>query len=153
MAHVFNLYIDDSGTRHPDRALNTSGKPDWFALGGLLVRKSDEQQCREMHAQLCRDWCITAALHSEEIRHKKENFRWLRHDEPKRQEFLGELTQMLVSMPIHGIACVIDRVGYHRRYHPKYGTQKWSLCKSAFHICVERAAKFIRSQDGLRMNV
>jgi hypothetical protein len=39
---------------------------------------------------------------------------------------------------------VIDRPGYNHRYREKYGRQRWSLCKSAFHIVVERAAKYAR---------
>ena len=46
-----------------------------------------------------------------------------------------------------GLACVIDRPGYNARYLEKYGRQRWSLCKSAFTIAVERAAKYARSID------
>lgn len=151
MRDRFNLYMDDSGTRHPDRELGDSGRPDWFALGGVLVRQADAQGCHDMLEHLCREWDITKPLHSVEIRHKTKNFRWLR-DEGKRQEFLTQLQSMILAMPLYGVACVIDRIGYHRRFHEQYGSQKWSLCKSAFHICVERAAKFVRAHGG-RMNV
>lgn len=50
-------------------------------------------------------------------------------------------------MPVVGLACVIDRPGYNARYREKYGRQRWSLCKSAFTISVERAAKYARSQN------
>jgi hypothetical protein len=49
------------------------------------------------------------------------------------------------SVPVIGLACIIDRPGYNARYREKYGRQRWSLCKSAFTISVERAAKYARS--------
>lgn len=152
MVLKLNFYIDDSGTRHPDRQLNKNrGRPDWFALGGLLVREEDEEGCREMHHTLCSKWGITSPLHSEEIRHRTKNFRWL--NKPSiRDQFLPDLEEMLLKMPVLGLACAIDRPGYHTRYHDKYGPQKWSLCRSAFAIGVERASKFANA-DHRKLNV
>jgi hypothetical protein len=152
MSASFNLYMDDSGTRHPDRQLENNGKPNWFALGGVMVRREDEDECRGQHERFCEKWEIEKPLHSEEIRHRKRNFRWLDKDEGVRQTFLSELEGLLTSMPVLGVACVIDRNGYHNRYHARYGKQKWSLCKSSFAICVERAGKFAREQGG-KLNV
>jgi hypothetical protein len=45
-----------------------------------------------------------------------------------------------------------DRPGYNARYLKKYGRQRWSLCKSAFNISVERAAKYARG-IGCRLRV
>jgi hypothetical protein len=69
MAATYNFYMDDSGTRHPDRWLRVDGKPDWFALGGVLVRQSDEERCRGMHQDLCSKWGIGSPLHSERFDH------------------------------------------------------------------------------------
>jgi hypothetical protein len=49
VARTFHLYLDDSGTRHPDKG---SGDPehrkhDWFALGGVVVDEADEDRVRE----------------------------------------------------------------------------------------------------------
>ncbi|PRQ09043.1 DUF3800 domain-containing protein [Enhygromyxa salina] len=151
MAAAYPFYMDDSGARHPDRQLSDGSRPDWFALGGILVRQQDEQLCRRMHSELCAKWGIGAPLHSEEIRNRKKNFRWLAPLETRNQ-FLAELQAMLLAMPVVGIACVIDRPGYHARYHGKYGSQKWSLCRSSFTIGVERASKFARSR-GCKLNV
>ncbi|NJK31880.1 MAG: DUF3800 domain-containing protein [Deltaproteobacteria bacterium] len=149
----FNLYMDDSGTRHPDRHLNlAANRPDWFALGGVLVRDDDEAVCRTMYQEFCERWSIDYPLHSEEIRNHKKNFRWLGNDQEKRFEFLTDLQHMLLNMPLLGMACVIDRCGYHRRYDLRYGRQKWSLCRSAFAIAVERASKFAR-EDGRKLDV
>ena len=61
--------------------------------------------------------------------------------------FYEDLYQLLRAAPVTGLACVIDRPGYNARYREKYGRQRWSLCKSAFTISVERAAKYARSLD------
>lgn len=153
MVQRFNLYIDDSGTRHPDRHLRLEGTdPDWFALGGVLVDEQHEASCRQAHTEFCEKWSLTYPLHSEEIRHSKRNFRWMKDSRVRSDEFMSELGRMLLSLPVYGIACVIDRRGYHRRYHERYGAKKWSLCKSAFDIVVERACKFARAR-GCKLDV
>jgi len=48
----------------------------------------------------------------------------------------------MAEHPILGHGCVIDRPGYNARYLPRYGRQRWLLCKTAFSVVVERAAKF-----------
>ncbi|KZX52335.1 hypothetical protein A3711_08560 [Erythrobacter sp. HI00D59] len=52
---------------------------------------------------------------------------------------------MLASVPVLGLACTIDRPGYNQRYFEKYGRERWSLCKTAFSVIVERAVKRARS--------
>jgi hypothetical protein len=54
--------------------------------------------------------------------------------------------------PVIGLACVIDRPGYNERYRAKYGKQRWALCKTAFNVAIERAAKYARGQ-GYRLRV
>jgi len=49
---------------------------------------------------------------------------------------------MMRDMPVLGLACVIDRPGYNARYLRLYEYQPWLLCKTAFNVIVERAAKF-----------
>jgi hypothetical protein len=46
-----------------------------------------------------------------------------------------------------GFGCVIDRPGYDHRYRARYGRDQWSLCKTAFSVLVERAAKYARTKD------
>lgn len=148
MPKILHLYMDDSGTRHPDRNVNlSSGKPDWFGLGGVLVREEDEETCRKVHETFCARWSLSRPLHSDEIRNYKGDFGQFRVDRERRDRFFEDLETTLLALPVIGIACVIDRPGYHRRYHARYGKAKWSLCRSAFEICVERAAKFARSED------
>ena len=54
---------------------------------------------------------------------------------------MRDLTSMLTSIPVIGLACVIDRPGYDARYREQYGRNQWQLCKTACSIAVERAAK------------
>ena len=49
--------------------------------------------------------------------------------------------------PVIGLACVIDRPGYNHRYKAQYAADRWSLCKTAFNIAVERAAKYALDVD------
>lgn len=153
MVKVLQFYMDDSGTRHPDR--NPGRAPghgyDWFGMGGVLVRQEQEPLVREAHARFLREWNIDGPLHSSEIRARAETFRWL-HNHPEAERFYEELYQLMNSEPLLGIACVIDRPGYNARYHEKYGVQKWSLCKTAFAVAVDRAAKYARD-EGYKLRV
>jgi hypothetical protein len=145
---VVNLYLDDSGTRVPDRdpaVLPEHGR-DWFALGGIMVKESEEDALRARHAAFCKAWNVEAPLHSAEIRARSQNFHWLSDLEPeKRNGFYDELGALATSPEIVAIACVIDRPGYNARYREKYGRNRWLLCRTAFIVVVERATKYARS--------
>jgi hypothetical protein len=142
VADVFNFYIDDSGTRNPDRnTTDTSLARDWFALGGVLIREADEAAARQSYAEFCEKWKIHYPLHSSEIRHKEGRFRWLADEKTEYLRFLRSLEKFLLKLPVVGLACVIDRPGYNDRYQSRYGRRRWLLCRSAFCIAVERAAK------------
>jgi len=45
------------------------------------------------------------------------------------------------------MACVINRPGYNARYKPMYGEKRWMLCRTAYSIVVERAAKFANGKQ------
>lgn len=79
MASFSNFYIDDSGTRKPNRHPLSFDPPvrDFFALGGVLIDEEDEAAARNAHATFCAKWGITYPLHSVEIRHCAQNFSWL----------------------------------------------------------------------------
>ncbi len=145
MDDVINFYLDDSGTRHPDHKIVLSHhRRDWFALGGVLIKDSDEAVARDAIVNFRMQWPQLAshALHSSEIRARTENFRWLLGDKEEENRFIQDLQALLLALPVTGLACVIDRPGYNKRYREKYGRNRWELCKTAFNIVVERAAKF-----------
>lgn len=149
MVSTLNFYLDDSGTRHPDRdpGKRASHGYDWFAFGGILVNDEDETMAREMHAEFCKKWGITYPLHSVDIRGRTKNFLWLLGPEKsKAEKFYEELYQLMRAAPVIGLACTIDRPGYNDRYKEKYEDKRWLLCKTAFSIAVERAAKLARGK-------
>lgn len=154
---VINLYLDDSGTRNPDRSpAQVSGHGhDWFGIGGVMLREEDEDSWRAAHAALCAKWPISAPLHSSEIRSKKDSFRWLRGLSAEQYaELMADLTALATRPELTAIACVIDRPGYNQRYLAKYGQDRWELCKTAFSIVVERSAKYARALGRrLRVNI
>lgn len=149
---TFHFYMDDSGTRHPDHANPTNGAPadypDWFGLGGVIVEDCDEVELRETIQSFKKKWGITAPLHSHPIRRMKEDFAWLRSDAARREQFHSDLLDLLISAPVIGHGCVIDRPSYNARYTAQYGRNRWSLCKTTFSIAVERAAKYAISKGG-----
>lgn len=156
MPAVLNLYLDDSGTRNPDRKLPAQFMfRDWFALGGYVCNEEDEGQIRTAHQKFCETWGITYPLHSYDIRAQTENFTWLsRLDEAEHNRFMRQLGEMLLHIPVTGQACVVDRPGYNNRYREKFGRQTWVLCRTAFAVVVERAAKFaLKSKRRLRVYV
>lgn len=144
---VLNFYMDDSGSRRPNRASITVDPkhPDYFALGGVLIKEEDEAVARAAYASLCEAWSITYPLHSADIRHASKDFSWLRRNSLEYVPFMRDLTRMLTTIPVLGIACVIDRPGYEARYRRMYGRNQWNLCQTAFCIAVERAAKYAHS--------
>jgi len=146
---TYNFYIDDSGTRDPDRKPHASSfGGDWFALGGVIVASDDEERARELHQAFCESWNITYPLHSVKIRHRSENFAWIGQlDSGETSRFFAELDKLIQDCPVVAMACVIDRPGYNTRYFEKYGEGRWSLCKTSFPIVAERAAKFARLMD------
>lgn len=147
----YYLYLDDSGTRHPDHAIGRAPAHghDWFAFGGIILKADDETVVRERYRDFCANWNIEEPLHSSEIRSMAQNFHWLNDlDSETRARFYEELYQLMAQIPVLGTACVIDRPGYNTRYTEQYGRQRWRLCKTAFAIVLDRSAKFARSQGG-----
>jgi hypothetical protein len=149
MPSIINLYLDDSGTRYPDHKpgrLPSHGR-DYFALGGVLIKESDEEVARQLYREFCEKWSINYPLHSVEIRGRTENFSWVgRLSDEQQKQFYEELYLLMSESPLLGIACVIDRPGYNQRYRERYGSNRWLLCKTAFNVLVERAAKYVDSQ-------
>lgn len=155
MPNVINLYLDDSGTRHPDHKPGRLPKHghDYFALGGVLIKQEQEKIAPDLYKKFCDKWEINYPLHSVDIRNPQKQFKWVGNlTEKERQSFYEELYQLLAQSPVIGIACVIDRPGYNQRYLEQYGRQRWSLCKTAFTVLIERAAKYAENQ-GYKLRV
>ncbi|VWX62989.1 conserved hypothetical protein [Burkholderiales bacterium 8X] len=144
------FYIDDSGSRDPDRSRTTdTSLVDWFGMGGVLVREDQLEGLKQQILLFRSRWPHPdAPLHSSEIRTRKNRFAWLRNvSQSKHDRFMAELTELMCSLPIIVHAAVVDRPGYNRKYMKEYGPRRWSLCQTAFKIAVERAAKFALSEN------
>jgi hypothetical protein len=154
MPRVLNFYMDDSGTRTPNRKplLSDPRTRNFFALGGILVNEEAEANPRLLHAEFSSRWSLRYPLHSVEIRHGTGMYTWLRRDCTGYVKFMKDLTRTLLAMDVLGVACVIDRPGYDARYRERYGRRQWHLCRTAFSIAVERATKFAR-RDGRKLRV
>src|SRR5882757_1112212 len=146
MPRILNLYMDDSGTRAPNRkplSLDPRGH-EFFALGGVLINDEDEGAARSAYETFCDRWSIVYPLHSVEIRHSSRAFSWLKRGTREYQKFMADISRFLTGIRVVGLACVVDRPGYDARYREKYGRRQWHLCQTAFSIVVERAAKYAR---------
>ena len=154
MPKVMSLYLDDSGTRNPDRKVPEKFMyRDWFTLGGFITKEDDEGIIETAHDTFCKEWGITYPLHSYDIRSETENFTWLSGlEEREYSKFMRGLGAMLLSVPVVGYACVVDRPGYNKRYREKYGRQTWMLYRTAFAVVVERAAKHAKT-NGCKLRV
>jgi len=156
MANAIRFYMDDSGSRHPDRKpAESAPEHDWFALGGVLIDESRLQEAENSVDAFNARWprIAGAPLHSSCIRSRTGAFRWLIDASASDKDaFMGDLTSLMTRLPIVVLACVVDRPGYNRRYKDLYGQERWSLCRTAFSIAVERAAKYSIAQ-GKRLRV
>lgn len=145
----YHLYFDDSGSRFPDHEPAEEDirrdKMDGFALGGVLIKAEEVDEIYKKHKEFCAAWKIDYPLHSSKIRGGRNEFGWLKKPEDAR-EFLNNLEAYILSLPIIGVACVVDRPGYVQRYKERYKADTWLMCKTSFSILIERSAKFVDSQ-------
>lgn len=145
----FYLYIDDSGSRFPDRVPEPRKDGiDCFALGGILIADTDRAALQAAYTAFCDRWKIDYPLHSTAIRGRRGAFKWLGADADTEQRFLADLEAFLLSLPVVGFATVINRPGYNLRYKEKYGDQRWWMCKTAYNILIERVCKYVDAQGG-----
>lgn len=154
MRKTYRYYIDDSGSPNPDHKPGASEYLDWFALGGIVFDEANKNMAEDRILQFRSAWPQLAEfpLHSYEIRNKTGNFRWLADDDEVSNCFMSDVTKLMTELPYYALACVVHRPGYNERYRETYGNKRWSMCKTAFTIGVERAAKFAK-QNAARLRV
>jgi hypothetical protein len=61
-------------------------------------------------------------------------------------DFLPALEDMLLTLPIIGIAAVVHRPGYLERYRDLHKDRIWMMSKTVYSVLVERSAKFARAR-------
>jgi hypothetical protein len=140
----FTIYIDESGSA----SLNPIDLYPYFSMGGIIVQDVHKDAVKESVVAFKEKWEIDYPLHGAEIRSKKKRFAWLAKDPTRREQFLAELEELILGLPVIVVACVVSRPGYIARFGSEYGVNIWELRKTAFNILVERAAKYIDRQDG-----
>ena len=150
MNRPFTLYLDETGNRHPDKRPDAGREGrDWFAFGGIMVRGEDNDEARGLVDGFAKRWRLRGPAHLTDMRAEKGHFAWLeRRTQEERDAFWTDWKGVLVGAPVIGLACVIDRPRYLARgYLAKHGNDRWLLCRSAFDITVERAAKIAKRED------
>lgn len=144
------LFFDDTGNRKAKSVAlsqsQTVKEMDWFALGGILAKGEDTATIADEYQRFCSSWRIDYPLQSSRIRGSRGKFGWLGHPQV-RMQFLSELQEFLLSLPVIAIASVVDRTGYSLRYGHVYHNNLWPMSKTVFSILVERAAKFADSSN------
>lgn len=147
MSRELHLYFDDTGSRNPDHAPKQARDDgmDCFGYGGILLNAEDIDRFILSYKEFKIRWRIDYPFHSYEIRGGRGNFGWLKNPE-KAGEFLRDLEQLILSLPIVCIAAVIHRPGYVERYAEKYGQETGMMSKTAFAVLIERSAKFAKSK-------
>lgn len=150
MKKHYYLYIDDSGSRFPDKqdSVCRADGMDHFALGGILVSENDKDVLKEKYEEFCKKWSITYPLHSTKIRGMRANFTWLVKNSKRKKNFFQDLELFLTSIPVIGFAAVVNRPGYNNRYKEKYENKPWWMCKTAYSILIERVSKYVQDLDG-----
>lgn len=147
------LYLDETGARHPDRNSGTHASRDWFGMGGILIRQEDKVEAHKMRDAIASKWNIKSPFHMTDMINERAKFSWLgRITQKERDLFWSEYREYLATAPVLGIGCVIDRSGYVARGYVKNHEDRWLLCRSAFDIVVERAAKYAIS-IGRQLNI
>src|SRR6266581_4624799 len=68
MPKAMCLYLDDSGTRNPDKIAGDFIYRDWFTLGGFLVNEEHESLVRTSYDKFRESWKVTYPLRSYDIR-------------------------------------------------------------------------------------
>jgi len=137
--------MDETGTRHPDKKSNETGRAsDCFGLGGLLIRKEDEAEAGQLYQDIVQKWNIQTPFHLTDMRSRRKGFSWLgRRSQHEQDAFWSDYHAFLRSIPALATGCIISRPGYLARgYLELHPDTKWLLCRSAFDITVERATKY-----------
>lgn len=118
---------------------------DCFGLGGILVNEEDIDSLIATYKAFRREWNIDYPFHSHKIRGGRDDFGWLKKLE-NAAAFLPALEDMLLTLPIIGIAAVVHRPGYVERYRDIYKDRIWMMSKTAYSVLIERSAKYARLQ-------
>jgi hypothetical protein len=149
MNRPITFYMDETGNRHPDKKSDKSREGrDWFGLGGVLIRGEDNEKARELVSDFSAKWKLTGPAHLTDMMSETKHFAWLgKRPQDQIDQFWSDWRTALTGANVIGLACIVDRPGYLARGYLEKHPDKWMLCRSAFDISVERAAKIARRED------
>ena len=149
MTKTCTFYMDETGNRHPDKKAGASRiNKDWFAFGGVIVRSEDAENMKQSVRDFGSRWRLRTPAHITDMLAQKKGFAWLgTRSQEDVEKFWDDWRRVLCESPAIGLGCVIDRPGYVKRGYLESYNDKWLLCRSAFDIAVERAAKIARLED------
>lgn len=154
MLRPITFYMDETGSRHPDKKSDSSrAGRDWFGLGGVLIRGEDNDAARTGVLEFAKRWKLRGPAHLTDMMSENKAFSWLGLvSQEKREEFWSDWRRTLTQANIIGLGCVVDRPGYVSRGYLQKHKDPWLLCRSAFDISVERAVKIARG-EGRKLHV
>lgn len=139
--NIFYLYVDE--TIIPNHGKNDAFERkdgiNCFAYGGILVKKEDISDIVEKYKKLCEKWNITYPLHSCEIRGRNGHFAWLLSKE-KKNRFLKDLNDFLISINIICFGSVVDKDGYKEKVKNR---SQWPIKKVSYFYLLERVVKYV----------
>lgn len=149
MTKTCTFYMDETGNRHHDKKADASRiNKDWFAFGGVIVRSEDAENMKQSVRDFGSRWRLRTPAHITDMLAQKKGFAWLgTRSQEEVEKFWDDWRRVLCDSPAIGLGCVIDRPGYVKRGYLESYNDKWLLCRSAFDIAVERAAKIARLED------
>jgi hypothetical protein len=104
----FIIYIDESGSAKP----NPKDQCPIFAMGGVLIKRNDEQIIKQLVSDFKTRWSIPQEqpLHGNEIRSKKKGFAWLHKlSKVEQEQFMEDLTQTIISCPLFILVLYLDK--------------------------------------------
>ena len=151
----YYLFVDDSGSRFIDRPSTPRHDGlDHFAMGGILIKEEDVAEVERQVEAVRSKHSIIEPFHSTKMRSRKKGWSWLgvASEEERATALIADLTAFLCAMSCRATACVIHRPGYEARYSGIAREERWQLCKSAYAILAERAAK-LAARDGRRLAI
>jgi len=156
MIKTCTFYMDETGNRHPDKKTDASRQGrDWFGFGGVIVNSEDADALKNSVKLFAIKWRLRGPAHMTDMLAQAKVFSFLeRLPQSQVDEFWDDWRKVLCNAQAVGLGCIIDRPGYVKRgYLEQFNKEsRWLLCRSAFDISVERAAKIARL-DGRKLHV
>ena len=115
-------------------------------MGGLLIPAEHVKMLENCLVSLRERHGIEVPFHSSKMRSRKDGWGWLGIDMERATLLYHDLNKLIECMPGHATGCIVHRPGYVARYSYYPKAERWRLCKSAYAILVERAAKLAMAQ-------